>query len=680
MRKLYVKLAAVNICNNRQLYLPYLLAGVFSAAMFYLVMSIQDNPGLEQMRGGANVAVTLLLGVIIVGLFAAIFLFYTNSFIMKRRKRELSVYNILGMEKKHIARVLFLEMLFTAAVTIGGGLLFGIAFGKLMTMLLYRMTGFNQSVPFTVSLTGCHHTLVLFGCIYAVTLFYNFMQIKLSNPMELLHSANAGEREPKTKVLLAVIGAAALGGGYYLALTVADAVSAITMFFVAVLLVILGTYCLFTAGSIAVLKLLRKNKNYYYKSRHFTTVSGMIYRMKQNAVGLANICILSTMVLVTVSTTLCMYLGVEDALKRRFVHEVSVVSYYNAMPEHPEEVDALAEASLKDSGRVLTGHSAMLNMSLTAVRTDDGFSVTGIGAGTDYSINDVVLLTILPKSDWENYTGETVGELERGEIALASSSSYEKGTLALDNEIYQVKQICAYPEAERDYLDDMADDSVFMIVPDRETLGQIFTELKQNWDEERVSLQIKYNMAFDIDGTAEEKVAAENALHSVISSYNDGHPSDDTKDSYSRTYVECRAQNRDEYYSLNGGLLFIGLFLGAMFLMVTVLIIFYKQISEGYEDKERYAIMEKVGMSNAEVKRSIRTQILTVFFLPIGAAVLHVVMAFPMIKWILAAFSLNNTALFALCVAATALVFLLIYLLVFALTSRSYYKIVGNQV
>ena len=674
MRKLYVKLAAVNIRNNRQLYLPYLLAGVFSAAMFYLVQSIQDNPGLDQMRGGANVAVTLLLGEIIVGLFAAIFLFYTNSFIMKRRKRELSVYNILGMEKKHIAKVLFLEMLFTAAVTIGGGLAFGIVFGKLMTMLLYRMTGFNQSVPFTISLTGCHHTLVLFGCIYAVTLFYNFMQIKLSNPMELLHSANAGEREPKTKVLLAVIGAAALGGGYYLALTVADAVSAITMFFVAVLLVILGTYCLFTAGSIAVLKLLRKNKNYYYKSRHFTTVSGMIYRMKQNAVGLANICILSTMVLVTVSTTLCMYLGVEDALKRRFAHEVSVVSYYNAMPEYPEEVDALAEASLKDSGRVLTGHSAMLNMSLTAVRTDDGFSVTGIGAGTDYSINDVVLLTILPKSDWENYTGETVGELERGEIALASSSSYEKGTLALDNEIYQVKQICAYPEAERDYLDDMADDSVFMIVPDRGDTGTDF------YDEERVSLQIKYNMAFDIDGTAEEKVAAENALHSVISSYNDGHPSDDTKDSYSRTYVECRAQNRDEYYSLNGGLLFIGLFLGAMFLMVTVLIIFYKQISEGYEDKERYAIMEKVGMSNAEVKRSIRTQILTVFFLPIGAAVLHVVMAFPMIKWILAAFSLNNTVLFALCVAATAVVFLLIYLLVFALTSRSYYKIVGNQV
>ena len=680
MRKLYVKLAVVNIRNNRQLYLPYLLAGVFSAAMFYLVMSIQDNPGLDQMRGGANVAVTLLLGVIIVGLFAAIFLFYTNSFIMKRRKRELSVYNILGMEKKHIAKVLFLEMLFTAAVTIGGGLAFGIAFGKLMTMLLYRMTGFNQSVPFTISLTGCHHTLVLFGCIYAVTLFYNFMQIKLSNPMELLHSANAGEREPKTKVLLAVVGAAALGGGYYLALTVADAVSAITMFFVAVLLVILGTYCLFTAGSIAVLKLLRKNKSYYYKSRHFTTVSGMIYRMKQNAVGLANICILSTMVLVTVSTTLCMYLGVEDALKRRFAHEVSVVSYYNAMPEHPEEVDALAEASLKDSGRVLTGHSAMLNMSLTAVRTDDGFSVTGIGAGTDYSISDVVLLTILPKSDWENYTGETVGELGSEEIALAASSAYEKGTLTLDNETYQVKQICAYPETDHDYLDDMADDSVFMIVPDREALGQIFTELKQNWDEERVSLQIKYNMAFDIDGTAEEKVAAENTLHSAISLYNDGHPSDDAKDSYSRTYVECRAQNRDEYYSLNGGLLFIGLFLGAMFLMVTVLIIFYKQISEGYEDKERYAIMEKVGMSNAEVKRSIRTQILTVFFLPIGAAVLHVVMAFPMIKWILAAFSLNNTVLFALCVAATAVVFLLIYLLVFALTSRSYYKIVGNQV
>ena len=679
-RGFFARLAAGNIKKNGNTYFPYILTCTSTVMLYYIVKSLSLNPGLEEMTGDRTLISLMEMGAGIISLFSLIFLFYTNSFLLKRRKKEFGVFHILGLGKRHLAGTLAWESLYVFLISMACGLLFGIALDKIMFLAISKLVRAEVSLGFFISGEAVWSTVRLFAVIFLLIFLNAVRQIQVATPVGLLRDSQAGEREPKTKVLLAVIGAAALGGGYYLALTVADAVSAITMFFVAVLLVILGTYCLFTAGSIAVLKLLRKNKSYYYKSRHFTTVSGMIYRMKQNAVGLANICILSTMVLVTVSTTLCMYLGVEDALKRRFAHEVSVVSYYNAMPEYPEEVDALAEASLKDSGRVLTGHSAMLNMSLTAVRTDDGFSVTGIGAGTDYSISDVVLLTILPKSDWENYTGETVGELGSGEIALVASSAYEKGTLTLDNETYQVKQICAYPETDHDYLDDMADDSVFMIVPDRETLGQIFTELKQNWDEERVSLQIKYNMAFDIDGTAEEKVAAENTLHAAITAYNDGHPSDDTKDSYSRTYVECRAQNRDEYYSLNGGLLFIGLFLGAMFLMVMVLIIFYKQISEGYEDKERYAIMEKVGMSNAEVKRSIRTQILTVFFLPIGAAVLHVVMAFPMIKWILAAFSLNNTALFALCVAVTALVFLLIYLLVFALTSRSYYKIVGNQV
>lgn len=678
MRKLYPKLAATNIRNNKQFYLPYLLAGGLSVAMLYLVLAMVYNPGLREMNGGQTVAATLSLGGVIVRVFAAIFLFYTNSFIIKRRKKELGVYNILGMEKKHIAKVLSLEMLFTAVVTIAGGLVFGIVFNKLLTMILYRMTGLNASIPFTISTAGCRSVMITFVVIYAAALCYNLMQIKLANPIELLHSGNKGEREPKTKILITLIGIAALGGGYYLALTVGDAVSAITMFFIAVLLVIVGTYCLFTAGSIALLKLLRKNKKYYYQAKHFTTVSGMIYRMKQNAVGLANICILSTMVLVTVSTTVCMYLGIEDILTVRFPKEVTVTTYYAAMPENPETIETALDDSLAASGRGILSKCGYLNMSMTAVRREDGFSVTGIGAGTDYSISDVVVLDIVTKADYEKLTGESIASLEEGEIAIAAEPFYEGEILEFEDRTYTVKESLAYPTDEEEYLASIANGTAYLIVPDDAEFEGIFETLARNWDSERVALNINYNLGYEIDGTSEEKIAAESAVRDAVALWVSREAQ--KNEAYAGCYIEAREENRAEYWALNGGFLFLGLFLGTMFLMVTVLIIFYKQISEGYEDKERYAIMEKVGMSSVEVKHAIRSQVLTVFFLPIAVAVIHIIMAFPMIKLILDAFSLTNTTLFALCVAGTALVFFLIYLLVFVLTSRSYYKIVGNQV
>lgn len=678
MRKLYPKLAATNIRNNRQFYLPYLLAGGLSVAMLYLVLAMVYNPGLREMNGGQTVAATLSFGGVIVRVFAAIFLFYTNSFIIKRRKKELGVYNILGMEKKHIAKVLSLEMLFTAVVTIAGGLVFGIVFNKLLTMILYRMTGLNASIPFTISTAGCRSVMITFVVIYAAALCYNLMQIKLANPIELLHSGNKGEREPKTKILITLIGIAALGGGYYLALTVGDAVSAITMFFIAVLLVIVGTYCLFTAGSIALLKLLRKNKKYYYQARHFTTVSGMIYRMKQNAVGLANICILSTMVLVTVSTTVCMYLGIEDILTVRFPKEVIVTTHYAAMPENPEMIETALDDSLAASGRGILSKCGYLNMSMTAVRREEGFSVTGIGAGTDYSISDVVVLDIVTKADYEKLTGESIAPLEEGEIAIAAEPFYEGEILEFEDRTYTVKESLAYPTDEEEYLASIANGTAYLIVPDDAEFEGIFETLARNWDSERVALNINYNLGYEIDGTSEEKIAAESAVRDAVALWVSREAQ--KNEAYAGCYIEAREENRAEYWALNGGFLFLGLFLGTMFLMVTVLIIFYKQISEGYEDKERYAIMEKVGMSSVEVKHAIRSQVLTVFFLPIAVAVIHIIMAFPMIKLILDAFSLTNTTLFALCVAGTALVFFLIYLLVFVLTSRSYYKIVGNQV
>lgn len=677
MRKLYPKLATVNMKNNRQLYLPYLLAGGISVAMFYLIMAMKENPGILVMNGGATVRETLSLGVVVVGLFACVLLFYTNSFIMKRRKKEIGVYNILGMEKKHIAKVLTLEMIFTALVTIVGGLAFGIAFNKLFTMLLYRLTGLKESIPFVISSVGCLRTLILFALIYGVTLCYNLMQMKLANPIELLHGSNTGEREPKTKILLTIVGALTLGGGYYIALTVGDSIAAITMFFVAVILVIIGTYCLFTAGSIAVLKLLRRKKKYYYQAKHFTTVSGMLYRMKQNAVGLANICILSTMVLVTVSTTVCMYLGVEDELYMRYPSEVEVLVRYSDMPEETESLDQVITDTLKESGRTVQSQYGYLDMMATSMRSEDGFTLNGINTGVDYDISDVTLIRILTKSDYESITGEAVVPLKEGEVAVAASPAYENVTMNLDGQTYEVKGNYEYSGEEGNYMASISGGAAYIIVPDEAEFERIFDRLKQNWNQQN-KLTIRYEAGCDIDGSREEKLEADEKVKAAMEGWTGTTASQQAN--YVDSSVQCREEGRDEYYAMNGGFLFLGLFLGAMFLMVTILIMFYKQISEGFEDKERYAIMEKVGMSNEEVRRSIRSQVLTVFFLPIGVAVVHIIMAFPMIKLIMECMRLTNTALFVMCVAGTALVFFIIYFLVFVLTSRSYYKIVGNQV
>lgn len=679
MSKLYRRLAATNIRNNKQFYLPYLLTGIVSVAMFYLVQAMQDNPGIDGLGGGAeDIRMILAFGVVTVGFFVSIFLFYTNSFIMKRRKKELGVYNILGMEKKHIARVLFLETLFTMGITIAGGLGFGILFNKLMTMLLYRLTRLSGNIPFYISPTACQNTVILFVLIYSAALLYNFMQIKLANPIELLHGSNTGEREPKTKMIMTLIGLAALGSGYYIAITVGDAISALSLFFVAVILVIIGTYCLFTAGSIALLKLLRRNKKYYYKAKHFTTVSGMIYRMKQNAVGLANICILSTMVLVTVSTTVCMYLGVEDSLKVRYPHEVGVTSYFTDMPTDRAALDGVVTDALKTSGRTITGHSGYMNLTATALWQNHTIKVTGIGSGTDYSITDVAMFGLFTKADYEAvYPDQIIEELGTGEVAVCVSTGFDGTSLAIEDMEYKVKQILKYPE-EINYMSGVTNANVHVIVPDDAVFAEVFYKLKQNWESDRVDLHIRYDMSYDIDGTADEKLAAENAARTALEGWQSTNAINIPEFVYA--YMEGREENRHSFYTLYGGLFFLGLFLGSMFLMVTVLIIFYKQISEGYEDKERYAIMEKVGMSNIEVKRAIRSQILTVFFLPIVVAVIHVAMAFPMIRMLLECLNLTNITLFAFCVAGSALIFAIIYLLVFLRTSRSYYKIVGNQV
>ena len=679
MNRLYLRLAWSNLKNSRQFYLPYVIAGMLSAMMFYTMCAIQGNDGLSKMRGGSSVQIVLYFGVVVVGVFVSIFLFYTNSFIMKRRKKELGVYNILGMEKIHVAKIMAWETVFSFLIAVGGGLITGIVFQKLLTMFLYRLTGLEAAIPFYISGWGCLHTAEMFGAIYVCILLYNLMQIRLSNPVELLHSGNTGEREPKTKIIQAVLGILCIVTGYYIAITTDNPVKAVSLFFVAVMLVIVGTYFLFNAGSIAFLKLLRKNKRYYYQTRHFTTVSGMIYRMKQNAVGLANICILSTMVLVVISMTVCMYAGIEDELKTQYPAELELIFYDPDGQQDAQTFNRMAdeiERVIKENGRVITGKQKGSYVGTAVAMT--GNEITALDrSAMDFS--NMYVLEIMTKDGFEEYMQETIPDIPDGSVAVMMDSVYEQDTIVMGNTEYPVEQSMKFPI--RDAVSEFVGGSVILIVKDENALENMRKQLAametEAYGEER-TVDLTYVMNFDMSGTGEEKIACANAVRERVSEWQN----DETNPKTMR--LDCnvisRAEGHIDYETSNGGLLFLGLFLGSMFLMITVLIIYYKQISEGYEDKERFAIMEKVGMSNEEVKATIRSQVRMVFFLPLATAACHLAAAYPMLKKLLALVSLYNGTLFAWCLAGTVLVFGLIYLAVFIITSKSYYKIVGNQV
>lgn len=664
---MYTKLAITNIKNNRQFYFPYLLTGIITVAMFYIMCALESNPGIQSMPGAKNLGLILRLGIGVIGIFAVIFLFYTNSFIIKRRKKELGIYNILGMEKRHIAKILSKEAFFTAIIAIGGGLVTGVLFHKLACMLLYRMIGFNGGITFSFSKKGVMITAILFAIVYLLTYIYDLFQVQLANPIELLQSGNKGEREPKTKAIMAVLGVLCLGAGYFIAITTKNPIKALTLFFVAVILVIIGTYLLFTAGSIALLKILRRNKGYYYQTKHFTSVSGMIYRMKQNAVGLANICILSTMVLVAVSTTVSLYVGVEDIMKERYPNEINIRAYYDTGAPSEDSIAPIVEKSVKESGRKIRHEEDYLELYFAAIKDQGQYSLDKEKVKT--AGDRVSGFVVLTREDCKKKYNEEIPELAENEVALFTIKKTDMDTLVLENRSYHVKEIKQFQNTEDfETIADMMDEYYYVIVNDVQDMERLWQLQKDIYQEN--SSSISRQVRLDIDGDSEQKKECFENIKTALG----------PEQAKARILIDSRQSNLDEFYQIYGGFLFLGLFLGILFLMITVLIIFYKQISEGYDDKERFSIMEKVGMSNDEVKATIRSQVRTVFFLPILMAAIHVGMAFPMIKRLLWLFGLSNTALFAGCMAGTILVFTLIYLLVFLKTSKTYYKIVGGQV
>lgn len=650
----YPKMAGVNIKKNGKFYFPYWLTFVCTVIMFYTMCYITFNQGLNELPGGESLKMILNLGCIVIGIFAVIFLFYTNSFLMKRRQKEIGLYNILGMEKKHIAKILFFETFMISATGIAAGLLTGILFSRLMQLSLCRLFNFDVKIRFTISGRGLLLSVVLFGMIFILTLLSNLTRIGMSKPIELLQGGNVGEKEPKTKWLLAVIGFACIFTGYYIAITTESPLAALLLFFMAVILVIIGTYCLFTAGSIVVLKMLRKNKKYYYQTRHFTAVSGMLYRMKQNAVGLANICILSTMVLVMVSTTVCLYLGVADALETRYPKDISLSREYGA----EENFDAQAylnkiRNTIAEGNRTIKELQEFEHLTFSVSKTGNELIADTKNYVSSPSMHVLVILTA---GEYERLGGEK-RELKENEVAAYCDSEQLDKRFELFGKTYIIKdRLADFPVAEDNYVGCLANID-YIVVADQTVQYEIYQEQLKVYEGNASKMQ--YDVIFNLDGTDDEKIECADKLEGL------------SKD------VQCKQQIRNEFYAMYGGFLFLGIFLGILFLMATVLIIYYKQISEGYDDKERFEIMQKVGMSRREVMKSINSQVLLVFFLPLVTAGIHVAAAFPMIKRLLSLFNLTNLNLFLVCTVATVLVFAFIYGLVYKATARVYYKIVN---
>ena len=670
MGKLYFKLAKTNLSNNKPFYIPYIISSIITVAMLYMMSFLSDNKGLNKIMGADSLAIIFRLGVGIIVIFSYIFLFYTNSFIIKRRKKEIGVYNILGMEKRHLSKVLFVETIYSAIISLVCGIIVGIAFSKFILMVLYGIIGIHKTVEFFVNIHGIILCVVSFGILFLLTFLYNFMQIKLANPIELLRGTNVGEREPKTKIFMTIVGVVCLAIAYYIAITTENPLNVLTLFFVAVLLVIIGTFALFTAGSIALLKLLRNNKKFYYNKRHFMAVSGMLYRMKQNAAGLASICILSTMVLVVISTTVSMYVGIQDELMARYPNDVCVTVDYNSVIDKSSEIEKAIFDEI-DSAEV-KNKKAFSYLSVFVGQKGDNFTTDK----EHLSYQNSYLFYILSKDDFikrDNSFKDKIGNISKGEAVVVLNKKYDKKDIKIFGKNYKVNKSFEHMEDNDLYMISTLNGLGYIILDNDESVQELY-----DMQEKMLGKGANYytnKIRFDFkSGNKKQKAAAYKKIDNVVKKYFKENKND--KKEISSYWVESRKENEQNFYLLYGGLFFLGIFLGTMFLMVTVMIIFYKQITEGYDDRERYQILEKVGMSSREVKDTIKSQIRIVFVLPIFAAAVHVTAAFPMVNRLLKMLNLNNEKLFAGCLAATIIVFAVIYYLVFKVTSRAYYKIV----
>lgn len=661
MRNLYPRLAATNLKKNRRFYLPYLLACIVIVALFCIILTLASDPYLGQMQHGGSVSQVLGFGVSIMALFSAIILFYTNSTFTKQRKREFAIYNILGMEKRHISYVLFWESLYTAAMALFFGLVAAGVFSKLLQLVLMRLIGGEATFGLNIRLMSIGCTVVFFGALFLLLLLNTIRIIHLSNPVQLLRAGSEGEREPRSKWILALLGAACLAAGYIISLRTNAALYAIQNFFLAVILVIIGTYLTFIALSVIVLKALRKNRRYYYKTSHFATVSGLIYRMSRNAAGLASICILSTMVLVTVSTTVSLYKGVDAYAAVQWPQDMTLTlmtdTQTNTVPD-VAPVLQVVDDTMTRSGLTQSNVHGYRTVRFSTLRSGDALDqFTGSGV-------DAYTAMVLDTEGYADLTGEQV-TLAPGEALAWTDGKPFGDTLTLGGDTLRLRQLDSFPLDSGSSI--MGLHTLYLVVPDLDSVLELRAQQNAYTSEHGgTRSMLNYTYQFDLSGTDDEQL---DALHALLSDPAFESAAEAANVNYT---TDMRADGYPTLRSTYGGFLFLGF----VFLFATVLIIYYKQVSEGYDDRGRFRIMQQVGMTPKEVKATIRTQVLLMFFLPLVTAAIHIAFAFPLIKQIVFAFGLQNVHLFLLCTLGTFGVFALLYTFVYLLTARTYYRIV----
>ncbi len=675
-RNFYPRLAWSGVWKNRTLYLPYIMTCVLVVSVFYILSYLSEAKFMEYMYGGGSTSLVLRLGSFVIAIFSFIFLFYTNSFLIRRRKKEFGLYNVLGMNKWNLAKILLWETVMVAFGSLAAGLVIGIALSKLAELALINIIGCDVQFSFSVSLGGIAKTAGLYGIIFLCILLNSLRQLHFSNPTQLMRAEHYGEKAPKANWFLGLLGVVLLAFAYYMAVSIENPLDAFVWFFAAVILVILGTYLLFIAGSVLLCRILQKNKKYYYHPKHYVSVSSMVFRMKRNGAGLASICILATMVLVMISSCTCLYFGAEDSLSSRYPRDFSVrVDYEQYEDASPENIQRVREELQADAQTLGFAQKEILDYQETHISglLRDGkfyFDSSEVDSFAVETFSNILTLYFIPLSEYNRTAGanETLSDGQ----ALLYSRRYKGVPDDVDiggQNLHITKRLDSFEVGDIFSMEIVP--SVYFIVPDLPKTIAPLQALQDSDGENMLRSSWYYDFNTDMDREAHSQLGKEcrNSLRELSIAGEGG--------IYSYS-CDVKDEERNDFYGTYGGLFFIGILLSIVFLVAAVLIIYYKQLSEGYEDQSRFHIMQRIGMTKKEIRRSINTQMLTVFFLPLVFSVLHLAFAFPMIRKLLMLFNLNNLVLLLLTTGISIVCFGLFYMLIYRRTSNVYYRIVSG--
>ena len=668
----YSRLACGGILKNRKTYLPYIITCVIMVMIHYIISFLSVDENIANMRGGDMLQSFFVFGTYVIGFFSLVFLFYTNSFLIRRRKKEFGLYNILGMNKRNILKILLWESCIVAAVSISCGIALGILFSKAAELLMVKMLGWSVTFSFAVSPGAALNTAALFLVIFFLILLNALRQIQLSKPIELLKSEAVGEKPPKANWLAALLGVLLLATAYYIAIKIEDPVNTLVFFFLAVILVILATYLLFIAGSVTLCRFLQKLKRYYYKTNHFISASSMVYRMKKNGAGLASICILCTMVLVILSSTTCLYVGLDSSLQQRYPRDITLRLYGDGQ-EYIDAVNTAVEKVLLENGQTPENSVQYRFLPVSGYFAEDQviFDRDRVNDTIDYA--NVRQLFFLPVEEYNRVMHAEIALEEHEVLLYCTRTAYPYDTITFEGGgSYTVKKTEDFKVSGFNAGDIVSSHYIFA---SEAVLARIYQVQKAAY--EMNASEFQYYYGFDLSCSAETQIAVKGQISEAVGTLQRQVAEQEIQ--FPRFGAESLAEKQEDAVALNGGFFFLGLFLGAVFIVAAVMIIYYKQITEGYEDQQRFDILQKVGMTEEEVRGSINSQVLTVFFLPLAAAGLHVVFAFKMISQLMLLFGITNTALLAVITAACFAVFAVFYSIVYFITSHSYYHIVRGR-